>query len=92
MNNLGNVYCDLGDKSKAKDFYENALEIFTKTLPDDHASIAHTFYKLGLVYSDLGDNCKAKGFYEKALEIDRKTFHENHPYIKDILRELNNLK
>jgi tetratricopeptide (TPR) repeat protein len=92
LHNLGWVYSALGDKNKAKEFLEKALEMYRKTLPDNHKSIADTLHNLGLVYSDLGDKIKAKEFYEKALEIYSKTLPENHPSIKRTLNNLESLK
>ncbi|XP_046849012.1 uncharacterized protein LOC124442557 [Xenia sp. Carnegie-2017] len=63
---------------KAKDFYEQAIEIETKAFGPDHVNIATTYNNLGLVYKDMGENKKAKDFYERAMEIQTKAFGPDH--------------
>ena len=52
---LGNVYSSLGDNKKATEFYEEALEYFRKTLPENDESTADTLNNLANVNLDLGD-------------------------------------
>jgi len=62
LNNLGNIFQDLGEHQKAKNCYEKAIEI-SPDYVDAH-------YNLGNMFKNLGEHQKAKDCYEKAIEID----------------------
>jgi len=62
LNNLSNIFQDLGEHQKAKDCYEKAIEI-SPDYVDAH-------YNLGNMFKNLGEHQKAKDCYEKAIEID----------------------
>ena len=91
LHNYGEVQYRLGYKNKAKEFYEKALEMKRKTLPENHSSIAETLDNLGLVCNDLDDKNKAKEFYERALGMYRETIDQNHILIARILKNLGNV-
>jgi tetratricopeptide (TPR) repeat protein len=78
-NNLGYVKNNQGDYKKAIEYYEQGLEIFQRTLPPNHPSLATSYNNIGLVYNNMGEYSKALSFYEKALEIKQKTLPPNHP-------------
>jgi Tfp pilus assembly protein PilF len=65
--NMGSAYNDKGDKDKAIECYEKAIEI----KPDKHEA----FNNMGLAYSNKGDKDKAIECYQKAIEI-KPDFHE----------------
>ena len=71
-NNLGYIKNQQGDNKKAIECSEKALEIFQKTLPANHPSLATSYNNIGLVYDNMGENSKALSFYEKALDIRKK--------------------
>ncbi|MFN6039368.1 MAG: tetratricopeptide repeat protein, partial [Bacteroidota bacterium] len=68
---LGSIYYSLGDKIKAKDYFEKALIIF-KILQDNYR-ISEALSNLGVVYQDLGN------FYLAELN-----FHEHLKYVKNL--------
>jgi tetratricopeptide (TPR) repeat protein len=69
MNVLGNLYSDLGDKSKALAYYEQALPLYR--LVEDKGGEAATLNNIGSVYANLGDKSKALAYYEQALPLYR---------------------
>ena len=76
MHDLGYVSYCLGDKLRAIQLYEQALDMKILTLPKNHKLIANTMHGLGLVYYSLGDYNKAEELLTNALEILRKTISE----------------
>ena len=81
LNNLGFTYSDLGDAKKAIEYFEKALDIFTKVYGEVHPYVAITNNNLGEAYRALGDAKKAVEYSEKALEIDLKVFGDQHPNV-----------
>jgi tetratricopeptide (TPR) repeat protein len=82
----GNIYCELGsikreqgEYQEAITFYEKSLEIYTKTLPPNHLSLAVSYNNIGNVYENMGDYPKALSSHEKALEIQQQSLPSNHP-------------
>ncbi|CAF3309224.1 unnamed protein product, partial [Rotaria socialis] len=68
-----------GEYQQAVTFYEKALEINRKTLPEDDASLAPTYTNIGGVYSSMGEYSKALEYYEKDLHITKKALPPTHP-------------
>ncbi|CAF4876068.1 unnamed protein product [Rotaria sp. Silwood1] len=87
-NMLGWVKRNQGQYKEAVSFYEKALEIDRKTLPEDHPSLAATYNNIGLAYNYLGEYPKALEFYEKAHKIFEKALPPNHP---DLATSYNNI-
>jgi len=77
--NLGYIKYSQRDNNKAIKYYEKALEIWQKTLPPDHPSLATPYNNIGLVYDNIKEYSKALSFYGKALKIKEKTLPPNHP-------------
>ncbi|CAF3650270.1 unnamed protein product [Rotaria sp. Silwood1] len=76
---LGRVKWQQGQYEKEIAFYEKYLEIYRKTLPEDHASLANTYNNIGLAYNNMGDYPKALEFYEKTIKIKEKVLSPNDP-------------
>ncbi len=70
IGNLGVVYDDLGDYSKAISYHEQALKIFREI--GDKKKEGADLSNLGVVYRHLGDYPKAISYYEQALKISRE--------------------
>jgi len=70
LNNLGRVYDAVGQKPKAVDYYEQALQVAREV--GDRAGEGTTLNNLGGVYDDLGQKAKAVDYYEQALVIRRE--------------------
>jgi tetratricopeptide (TPR) repeat protein len=58
---MGYAYSNLGDKEKAIECYQKAIDI----KPDYHDA----YYNMGNAYSNLGDKEKAIECYQKAIDI-----------------------
>ncbi|CAF1175957.1 unnamed protein product [Rotaria magnacalcarata] len=76
---LGVMNYHQGKYQEAIEFYEKALEIDRKTLPEDDASLAPTYGAIGTVYKNMGEYSKALEFYEKSLKIREISLPPTHP-------------
>ncbi|CAF0943341.1 unnamed protein product [Rotaria sordida] len=85
---LGWVYDNIGEYSKALLFYEQALDISKKTHPSNHADLASSYNNIGNVYYNMGEYSKVLSLYEQALEIRQKSLSPNHP---DLAASYNNI-
>ncbi|MEG4813167.1 CHAT domain-containing protein [Microcoleus sp. K5-D4] len=70
LNNIGLAYNDLGEKHKAKEYFNQALPLFRAM--GDRAKEATTLTNIGLVYSDLGEKQAALDYYKQALDLRQK--------------------
>ncbi|CAF4224862.1 unnamed protein product, partial [Rotaria sordida] len=85
---LGTVYKDIGEYSKAITFYERAIDIYKKMGPPGQLNLAASYLNIGLVYYNTGEYSKALTYYEKDLEISLKALPPNHP---DLASSYNNI-
>ncbi|CAF5205817.1 unnamed protein product, partial [Rotaria magnacalcarata] len=85
---LGRVRKGQGEYPEAIKFYEKALEIDRKTLPEDDSSLAPTYSNIGQVYNNMGEYSKALEYYEKSLKIKEKALPPTHP---DLATSYNNI-
>ncbi|CAF5223833.1 unnamed protein product, partial [Rotaria magnacalcarata] len=76
---LGVMNYHQGKYQEAIEFYEKALEIDRKTLPEDDASLAPTYGAIGTVYKNMGEYSKALEFYGKSLKIKEISLPPTHP-------------
>ena len=79
LNQLGHVYDNMGEYSKALSSYERSLEITKVALPSNHPDLATSYNNIGMVYYNMGEYSKAVSFYERSLEIDKVALPPNHP-------------
>ncbi|MEP6517992.1 CHAT domain-containing protein [Microcoleus vaginatus] len=70
LNNIGLAYNDLGEKQKAKEYFNQALPLFRAM--GDRAKEATTLTNIGIVYSDLGEKQTALDYYKQALDLRQK--------------------
>ena len=70
LNNIGLAYNDLGEKQKAKEYFNQALPLFRAM--GDRAKEATILNNIGLVYSDLGEKQTALDYYKQALDLRQK--------------------
>ena len=94
-NNMGNNYLELQEFDKAIDFFEKALVIREKVLPD-HPDGAKSLFGLAMAHKGKENLKAAKGFMEKAAFIEEKVFKASqegmvkvHHELADILKKLN---
>jgi tetratricopeptide (TPR) repeat protein len=76
---LGRVYRNMGEYSKALSSYERSLEILKIALPPNHPDLATSYNNIGNVYADMGEYSKALSSYERSLEICKIALPPNHP-------------
>jgi len=88
FNHLAYIHSDRGEYSKALEYFEKSLEIYKKTLPANHSSLATSYNNIGNVYDHMGEYSKALEYYEKSLEIKKKTLPSNH---SDLAASYNNI-
>ncbi|MEG4268559.1 tetratricopeptide repeat protein, partial [Microcoleus sp. Pol12A4] len=94
LNNIGNIYSDLGEKQKALEYYSQSLPLSRAT--GNRYGEATTLNNIGFVYSELGEKQKALEYYSQSLPLSRATgdrageatIFSNIAYTK---RDLNNL-
>jgi len=87
-NQMGYIKDKQGDYSKAKSFYQNALEIQEKMRPSTDLDLATTYSNIGLLHTNLGDSSNARLYHQKALAIREKLLDQNHP---DLATTYNNI-
>ena len=79
LNQLGEVYDDMGEYSKALLSYERSLEIRKVALPPNHPDLATSYNNIAAVYYNMGEYSKALSSYERSLEIRKVALPPNHP-------------
>ncbi|MEA5418579.1 tetratricopeptide repeat protein [Spirulina sp. CCNP1310] len=67
--NIGGVYSDLGEKSRALEYYNQALPLLRAV--GNRRREAITLSNIGGVYSDLGEKSRALEYYNQALPLLR---------------------
>lgn len=72
MNEIGNVYRQLGLWKEAQPLLVDALQIRLELLPPEHPDIAVSCHSLGWYYHERGDYQRAEPYYRKALAIREK--------------------
>ncbi|CAF4280173.1 unnamed protein product, partial [Rotaria sordida] len=54
-NNIGLVYYNMGEYSKALSSHERSLEIKKIALPPNHPDLAKSYNNIGMVYDNMGE-------------------------------------
>ena len=88
LNNLAELYQDMGEYAKAEPLYQEALRIRQKVLGPEHPDTATSLNNLAVLYQDMGEYAKAEPLYQEALRIRQKVLGPEHP---DTATSLNNL-
>lgn len=78
IRNLGVLYTQCGNYSKAMLYNVKALEVTKKYLGENHPTIATSYNNIGAVCGFIGDYEKALDSYCKALTIIEKVFGVEH--------------
>jgi tetratricopeptide (TPR) repeat protein len=63
------------------ELYGKALEIYKKTLGEDHSDVADTYNNMAIVLESQGTLDDAMELYREALGIYKKTLGEEHPTV-----------
>ncbi len=67
LNNIGYVYKQEGNNSKALEWYEKSLKIREQI--DDKKGISISYNNIGLIYNNQGNISKAMEYFKNALKI-----------------------
>jgi tetratricopeptide (TPR) repeat protein len=87
-NQLGLVKADQGDYERAIGYHEQGLELYQRSLPPNHHSVATSYNNIGEVYYYMGEYSKALLLYKKALEIRQKILPPNHPDLAESYNDI----
>ncbi|MDQ3191701.1 MAG: tetratricopeptide repeat protein [Bacteroidota bacterium] len=74
LGNIGIVYLDQGNNSKALNYCFKALKMAEEL--GDKNSIAYNYSNIGIIYSEQGDYSKALNYYKRALKADQELGNE----------------
>ncbi len=88
LNNLANLYADLGDYSKAETLYIQALNCYKEALGEKNHHYASSLNNLAVLYRELGNFSKSEALYLQAAAIYKESLGEKHP---NYASSLNNL-
>jgi CHAT domain-containing protein/Tfp pilus assembly protein PilF len=88
MNNLAQLYGDVGRDAEAEPLYMRALAIMEKTVGVDSVDMAPELNNLAALYQRQLRYAEAEPLFKRALALSEKQLPANHP---DIGRALNNL-
>ncbi len=80
---IGEVYRNLCDYSKALEYNERALDIREKVLGEKHVETAESYNDIGIVYIFQGCYDKASELLLKAKTIREEVVGENHPDVAE---------
>ena len=82
------MYFRKGNYTAALDYYQKALVIRKKTLPENHPDIALSYGNIGVVYFRKGEYRNAYNYLKKAYEIFRSKHGDKHPMTQQALNTL----
>ena len=88
LNNLAELYQDMGEYAKAEPLLQEALRIRQKVLGSEHPDTATSLNNLAELYRVFGEYAKAEPLYQEGLRIRQKVFGPENP---DTTISLNNL-
>jgi CHAT domain-containing protein/Tfp pilus assembly protein PilF len=88
MNNLAQLYGDVGRDAEAEPLFKRALAIMEKTVGLDSIDIAPELNNLAALYQRQQRYAEAEPLFKRALALSEKQLPAGHP---DIGRALNNL-
>ena len=84
----GEIEYYLGRMALAREFFQNAMEIYERIYGSEHSRIAQILNNLAMVYNNQIDHIKAWDCMYRAIEIDEKIYGAEHP---SVARDLNNI-
>jgi CHAT domain-containing protein/Tfp pilus assembly protein PilF len=88
INNLAQLYGDVGRDAEAEPMFKRALTIMEKVVGIDSVDISYELNNLAALYQRQQRYAEAEPLFKRALLLSEKQLPPNHP---DIGRALNNL-
>ncbi|MCE5317116.1 MAG: tetratricopeptide repeat protein [Parachlamydia sp.] len=87
-NNLGLAWVRMGKPKKSFEFYEKALDMYTKIYGENHRDVAMSLNNLSIAYGHSKEYKKAIPYGEKALVFYRRTYGPINQDVADCLVNL----
>ncbi|HYG04300.1 MAG TPA: CHAT domain-containing tetratricopeptide repeat protein [Chryseosolibacter sp.] len=81
INDLGNLYKEIGDYGKSERYLRDAADIRKTNVGETHELYGISLNNLGSLYEQLGDYERAADHYEEAISIWQKKLGNTHPLI-----------
>lgn len=88
LNNLGNVYQEMGDIQSSLDLNMQALEMFKRVRGPEHPIIGGCYLNLSSLWAEKGEMSKALDFLEKGLMIREKQLGPDHTKTAELQSQL----
>ncbi|AKB58702.1 tetratricopeptide repeat protein [Methanosarcina barkeri] len=88
LNNLAELYQEMGDYKEALPLYQKAFEIAEKIMGSKHPDIAVMLNNLASLYESMGEYNKALSFCHRALQIIKSSLAKEHPVVAAIQNNL----
>ena len=88
LNNLAQVYADMGRDAEAEPLYKQALAVMEKAVGLEFVDIAIELNGLAALYQRQLRYAEAEPLFKRALALSERSLPANHP---DLGRALNNL-
>jgi tetratricopeptide (TPR) repeat protein len=79
LNDLASAYVSNQQWARAKQAYEQALEIDRRVLGDDHPKVAFRLQNLAIVAQYMGELQEAETLYRDALQRNEAAYGDRHP-------------
>lgn len=77
-NNLGHIYCKLGNWNEALHYHSLALEVRESVLGKEHLDTVRSYSSVGYVYFKKCDWDEALLYYRMALDVQESVLGKNH--------------
>lgn len=87
-NNIGHLYLDMENPSKAAEYLQTALEIRKMVHGENHSRTATSYFGLGQALFRLNDVETAKDCLFKSYDIYKTVFGEQHQTTTEIAEAL----
>jgi tetratricopeptide (TPR) repeat protein len=88
LDKVGTVYIGFAEFDRAAPLLEEALQLRTRHLSEDHPDVATSLHHRGYFHHTRGYFAKATEDYRKALAIRKKAFGPDHPLVGQTLLHL----
>jgi CHAT domain-containing protein len=88
LNNLAELYSDMGNYSEAEPLYQRSLAIREQALGRDHPHVAQSLNNLAELYRAMGNYSEAEPLYQRSLAIREQVFGSDHPHVATSLNNL----
>ena len=85
---LGCVYIETGEYSKAEQLFRDCVEIRVRLLGEDHLDIADSVLMLGRVCAKINSPHEAMMYFEQAQLIRKTKLGEKHLEYAEVMREI----